>query len=128
MRWPVGGLTTTAAAAARADAACPTSSRPPRQALSQPTMTRTHRRGWRRSIAAIALLAVPLTGCTSTTRVGARPGGVVVNSANTGWATKKVVTKKPPEALMALDGTICRVSPDRFKDTAVGALVPCNWQ
>jgi hypothetical protein len=45
-----------------------------------------------------------------------------------GWYTKKVVAKTPPETLNAGDGTICRVSPDRFRDTALEALVHCNWQ
>ena len=76
----------------------------------------------------LACSVVLLAACSPQTKLGARPGGIVVSSANTGWATKKVVEKQPPETLMAEDATICRVSPDRFKDTAVGALVPCNWQ
>jgi hypothetical protein len=58
----------------------------------------------------------------------ARNGGVAVRSARIGWYTKKVVTKRAPETLLAEDGTICRVSPDRFEATASGSAVLCNWQ
>jgi hypothetical protein len=56
------------------------------------------------------------------------PGGVTVKSARLGWYTKKVITKREPETLLAEDGTICRVSPDRFRATKSGSAVLCNWQ
>jgi hypothetical protein len=74
------------------------------------------------------LCGVLLGACTNNVRFGGRAGGAAMRTGNTGWLTKKVVSKKPPEALMAEDGTVCRVSPDRFRDTAVGTLLPCNWQ
>ena len=61
--------------------------------------------------------------------IGAGPtGGVGIGPQRLGWYTKKVIAKRPPEALIASDGTICRVAPDRFADTRVGAAVHCNWQ
>ncbi|MDQ6885687.1 MAG: hypothetical protein M3068_00195 [Gemmatimonadota bacterium] len=45
-----------------------------------------------------------------------------------GWVFKEVVTKQEPHTLLALDGTFCDVSPDRFKDTRVGARVQCEWR
>jgi hypothetical protein len=54
-------------------------------------------------------------------------GGVAVKSAQVGWYTKKVATKQEPATLLAGDGTICRVSPDRFRATKSGAMVLCNW-
>jgi hypothetical protein len=56
------------------------------------------------------------------------PDGAVVRSARIGVYTKAVLTKKEPDTLLADDGTICRVPPDRFRDTAVNTLVYCNWQ
>lgn len=56
------------------------------------------------------------------------PGGVIASSRETGWYRKKVVTKQEPETLLAEDGTICRVSPDRYKATRIGTVVYCNWQ
>ena len=52
----------------------------------------------------------------------------MIKSDRLGWYTKRVVTKQAPETLYAEDGTICRLSPERFRDTAVGALLYCNWQ
>ncbi len=78
----------------------------------------------RRIVAAVALLLL-VAGCA---RAQTRPGGIVVGSSQVGWATKAVVTKRAPETLLAGDGTICRVSPDRFRGTAVGDRVDCNWQ
>jgi hypothetical protein len=56
------------------------------------------------------------------------PHGAVVTSARIGMYTKAVMTKKEPDTLLADDGTICRVSADRFRDTAVHTLAYCNWQ
>jgi hypothetical protein len=72
-------------------------------------------------------LALRLIGCAATERPGPT-GGAVVKSARLGWYTKKVVAKRTPETLLAEDGTICRVAPDRFSNTATGAAVYCNWQ
>jgi hypothetical protein len=45
-----------------------------------------------------------------------------------GWATKRVISKQNPETLVADDGTVCRVAPDRYASTEVKAMVSCNWQ
>ena len=45
-----------------------------------------------------------------------------------GWASKRVVTKDPPSTLVAEDGTVCRVAPDRYADTKVGRAINCDWQ
>jgi hypothetical protein len=80
--------------------------------------------------AVLMLGMVAATGCASHRRfvepVGA--SGVVVKSDRLGWYTKQVVAKRAPETLLADDGTICRVAPDRFKGTDTGAAVYCNWQ
>ena len=55
-------------------------------------------------------------------------GGVRVEKTRLGWATKRVLTKQEPSTLIAQDGTICRVSSDRFKDTQVGRDTSCDWQ
>jgi len=60
--------------------------------------------------------------------IEAAPNGVVVRSARIGLYTKAVLTKKEPDTFLAEDGTICRVPPDRFRDTAAQTLVYCNWQ
>jgi hypothetical protein len=60
--------------------------------------------------------------------IEATPNGAVVRSARIGVYTKAVLTKKEPDTLMADDGTIWRVPPDRFRDTTVNSLVYCNWQ
>jgi hypothetical protein len=74
------------------------------------------------------LLILAATACAHPPRV--LPGGGVGYQSNPelGWHTKAIVSKREPETLFANDGTICRVSPDRFRDTAVGAVVRCNWQ
>jgi hypothetical protein len=45
-----------------------------------------------------------------------------------GWATKRVMYKQSPETLVADDGAVCRVAPDRYASTEVKAMVSCNWQ
>lgn len=74
-------------------------------------------------------IAVLFSGCGGRPPViEATPNGAVVRSARIGVYTKAVLTKKEPDTLLADDGTICRVPPDRFRDTAVNSLVYCNWQ
>ena len=45
-----------------------------------------------------------------------------------GWAKKRVITKQPPSTLIAQDGTICRVTSDRYKGTEIGRDTACDWQ
>ena len=75
-------------------------------------------------------LAASLTAFTACgpRHVEPRPGGIVARSDRTGWYIKKVMAKEPPETLLAEDGTICRVAPDRFRATPVGTALRCNWQ
>jgi hypothetical protein len=41
--------------------------------------------------------------------------------------TLEVITKRAPDALIAPDGSACRVSPDVYASTRVGSLVRCRW-
>ena len=66
--------------------------------------------------------------CSPATHVSPTPGGVRVDQPRLGWATKRVLTKQEPETLIAQDGTICRVTSDRFRDTQVGRDTVCDWQ
>lgn len=77
---------------------------------------------------ALVALAASVAGCHPRHVERTPGGGVVIKSDRFGWYTKKVVTKQPPETLYAEDGTICRLAPERFRETAVGALLYCNWQ
>lgn len=85
---------------------------------------------WRRTALALAvgILTGSAANCARPFVEPAPRGGVAVKSARLGWYTKKVVAKRAPETLLADDGTICRVAPDRFSATDPGAAVYCNWQ
>jgi len=79
----------------------------------------------------ILFVTVGVMACTAgPARVAPRPSGGISVEGGTqlGWATKRVLTKQAPSTLIAPDGTICRVSPDRFKDTQVGRDTACEWQ
>ena len=41
--------------------------------------------------------------------------------------TLEVVTKKAPDALIARDGSSCRVAPDVYASTREGSLFRCRW-
>ena len=45
-----------------------------------------------------------------------------------GWAIKRVSTKQPPDTVVAEDGTVCRLAPDRHAETQVGGHLDCDWQ
>jgi hypothetical protein len=76
----------------------------------------------------IAAIGIAATSCVKPIIEPGPTGGAVVKSARLGLYSKKVVAKRAPETLVAEDGTICRVAPDRFSGTDAGTAVYCNWQ
>ena len=74
--------------------------------------------------------ALGAVGCTVPAQISPHPGGGfgIQTGAAIGWATKRVLSKQPPETLVAEDGTVCRVAPDRYAGTEVKAMVYCDWQ
>lgn len=62
----------------------------------------------------------PVIGQTSDIRPTREP----VLSAE---VTLEVVTKSAPDALIARDGSACRVAPDVYASTRVGSLFRCRW-
>lgn len=67
----------------------------------------------------LAIAVFGLSGCTLTQRLQA--GGP------SGPGYKTVSTKEEPATLVALDGSECRVTADRFERVAVGERVWCYW-
>ena len=41
--------------------------------------------------------------------------------------TLEVITKRAPDALIARDGSSCRVAPEVYASTRVGSLFRCRW-
>lgn len=81
---------------------------------------------WAGTLGQCALLVV-LASCAGQ-YIEPNGGGVMVKNRQVGWYTKKVITKRAPDSLVAEDATICRVSADRYAATRTGAAVYCNWQ
>jgi len=80
-----------------------------------------------RKLVALVGLALVASACGGGVRAGA--GGIGVTNVRTGPGIKRVVAKRPPALLLAEDGTGCDVAPDRFRDTAPGALIDCpDWR
>ncbi|MGI8496263.1 MAG: hypothetical protein ACR2OG_01590 [Gemmatimonadaceae bacterium] len=86
----------------------------------------------RRPLQAVSAVLFISAGCVYAGKqvsVGAGGGGAGVQAgAARGWLIKEVVHKQEPHTLLARDGTFCDVSPDRFKDTPVGAKLQCEWR
>jgi hypothetical protein len=78
----------------------------------------------------LALLAIALvTACQTNGPVigqtsDIRPTREPVLAAE---VTLEVVTKRAPDALIARDGSTCRVAPDVYASTRVGSLFRCRW-
>jgi hypothetical protein len=77
--------------------------------------------------ASLLFLAFALVACKPRYIESTRDG-VTARSAKLGLYTKEIVAKQPPETLVAADATICRVSPDVYRNSAEHTLVYCNWQ
>lgn len=77
----------------------------------------------------LLFVVITAVACRPGAQVRPTAGGVRVDEpAYIGWATKRVLTKQEPSTLLAQDGTICRVSADRFKSTEIGRDTACDWQ
>jgi len=60
-------------------------------------------------------------------QVGAVPATTAAKP--TGSLSRRIVyAKEEPATLYTRDGASCKVTPSRFKDTAVGDEVWCNWE
>jgi len=44
-----------------------------------------------------------------------------------GYGIKQVVEKQAPETLIADDGSVCRVSPERFSRAREKRWISCHW-
>jgi hypothetical protein len=68
------------------------------------------------------LLALALfIGCRTNGPVMGQTAGISTE------VTLEVVSKRPPEALVARDGSTCRVAPDVYARTVVGSMFRCRW-
>ena len=54
--------------------------------------------------------------------------GSATASSRTQVTRREVVAKEEPATLYANDRSHCKVTPDRFKDIAVGERVWCSWE
>jgi len=80
------------------------------------------RRGW----VAIALAAV--SGCARPDYAESRLDRFLLSAGpQPGYAIKRVVEKQPPITLVGDDGSICRISPERFGTTREGQWLACLW-
>ena len=81
-----------------------------------------------------ACLLVVSLGLGTACRVN---GPVIGQTAESRWPTREpvlasevtleVITKRAPDALVARDGSTCRVAPDVYANTRVGSLARCRW-
>ncbi len=68
----------------------------------------------------------PGTGRTIKPAGSAQPNTAA--GSNSGLSRREVASKAAPATLYATDGGHCKVTPDRFKETAVGDRAWCNWE
>lgn len=80
---------------------------------------------------ALLLAAVSLiTGCASRAdQVFTAPGRLTTGSsgAQPGYAIKLVRAKQDSTEVVADDGSLCRLTPERFPQVEPGRWIACNW-
>jgi hypothetical protein len=47
--------------------------------------------------------------------------------AQPGYGIKRIIEKQAPETLIAEDGSVCRIAPERFARSKVGRWISCVW-
>ncbi len=80
---------------------------------------------------ALLLSAIGLTlGCTPRAdQVFTVPGRITTGSsgAQPGYAIKLVQAKQAPSEIVADDGSLCRLTAERFSQVGVGEWIACGW-
>lgn len=74
-----------------------------------------------RTLVALLLVSPLMGGCMML------PGRAGRGGAVTGLADKPVASKEPPTSLIAVDGTRCLVTEEKYRNTTVGQRVWCYW-
>lgn len=79
----------------------------------------------------VLLLAVLLVcGCAPRAdQVFVAPGRLVTGTsgAQPGYAIKMVRAKEAPTEVLGDDGSLCRLTPERFSEVDVGEWLACEW-
>lgn len=79
---------------------------------------------------ALLLVLSQLVACSPRAdQVYVAPGRLVTGSsaAQPGYATKLVQTKEKGSEVAGDDGSICRLTPERFRLVEVGSWLACEW-
>jgi hypothetical protein len=82
----------------------------------------------RPSVLPVAVLLV--SGCVPRAdRVFVAPGRLVTGTsgAQPGYAIKLVRAKQPPAEVVGDDGSLCRLTPERYVKVDVGEWLACEW-
>ena len=77
----------------------------------------------------LALTAIVIAGCRLNGPVGDHPGTMAPSRepALISATTREVLTKRPPDTLIARDGSSCRVAANVYAATAAGSQFRCPW-
>jgi hypothetical protein len=78
----------------------------------------------------LLFVVVLLWGCaTRVDQVFAAPGRLLIGSsgAQPGYAIKLVTAKQAPAEVVGGDGSLCRLTPERFAKVGVGDWLACEW-
>jgi hypothetical protein len=75
------------------------------------------------------LVAALLCGCAARAdRVFSAPGILTGSSgARPGYAVKRVEAKEAPADVVGDDGSVCRLTAERFTKVDVGDWIGCDW-
>jgi hypothetical protein len=74
------------------------------------------------------MAAVLPAACARPDYAESRPDWLLVSAGpQPGYAVKLVVEKDPPLTLIAEDGSLCRMSKERYKATKEGDWIACLW-
>jgi predicted small secreted protein len=72
-------------------------------------------------VVSVLALSVLLDGCVNTV------AGIIGESVCVLLGDKVVSSKVEPNVLVAMDGTLCTVSPERWEKAEVGHRYFCHW-
>jgi hypothetical protein len=81
------------------------------------------------SRASLLLLLAPMLACRLNGPVIGQTSGIhpTREPVLADEVTLEVMTKQAPDALIARDGSSCRVAPDVYSSTRVGSMFRCRW-
>ena len=92
-------------------------------------VSRANLRGWFMRLFGLLLIGLVVGGCAARADHVFAADGILTGSSGPvpGYGVKLVEAKQGDEEVVGDDGSVCRMTHDRFEQVRIGQWLSCNW-